>query len=72
MALQGRRKASHTGYLNRSDLAIKYLDEHSLSVAGPKAILSGMRKNWGKDAYVIECGSYLYLVTKETFNYLIP
>ena len=50
-------------------------NEHNYNIlkdfpsAGPHANVAGMRKlYWGKDAYIIKCGQYIYKVTYETFT----
>jgi len=38
--------------------------------AGPNPSISGMKKMyWGKDAHVLKCGSCIYLVDSETYNF---
>lgn len=37
--------------------------------AGPNPNITGMKNMyWGKDAYCIKCGSYVYNVPKEVYN----
>lgn len=39
--------------------------------AGPNANITGMRNlYWGKHAYIIKCGAYIYKVDPLTFNSL--
>lgn len=46
----------------------KWLEERCLSYAGPKPNVTGMRnKYWGKDAYIIRCGLYIYKVNQDTY-----
>lgn len=36
--------------------------------SGPNANITGMRNlYWGKDAYILKCGSYIYKVDRNTF-----
>lgn len=38
--------------------------KYCLASAGPYANVTGMRKIWGKNAPIIRCGQYLYLMTE--------
>jgi hypothetical protein len=35
--------------------------------AGPRPNVTGMRKIYGKNAYLVMCGQYLYHVDRETY-----
>lgn len=37
--------------------------------AGPRASVSGMRKLWGKDCFILRCGRYIYKVPSEVYYY---
>lgn len=51
--------------------SVKNIDRlklYNFPSAGPNASISGMREQyWGKDAYILRCGSYIYKVNRETF-----
>lgn len=49
--------------------AFDYLRKYSLASAGPNANLTGMRNlYWGKDALVVRCCGYLFLVPPFVFD----
>ena len=38
--------------------------------AGPRPNVAGMKlKYWGKDAHVVKCGQYCYLLNKSDYDY---
>ena len=42
---------------------------HQYPNAGPNANLTGMRNRyWGKGAFVIRCGQYIYCVPQQVFE----
>lgn len=46
-----------------------YLVEHSIASSGHGGSLAGMRKMfWGRDALVVRCWGYLFLVSDEVFK----
>ena len=56
-------------YIKVSELA-KWIKENCPS-AGPYPSISGMRKIWGQNSYVIKSGAYIYKVPYDTFWSLI-
>ena len=47
-----------------------YLQDHAIGSSGEGGNLIGMRRIWGKDAYVVRCCNYLFYVPEETFRYV--
>lgn len=44
------------------------LELHRFSSAGPRANITGMRRlYWGRNAYILQCGQYIYKVDADTF-----
>lgn len=50
---------------------LQWLMENSIASSGEDGSLIGMRRWWGKDAYVVRCARILFRVPEESFNYLI-
>ena len=44
-------------------------DSTHLESVGRNPSAKEMRKHWGEDAYCIRCGSYLYNVSEEIYDY---
>lgn len=45
------------------------IDSTYFESVGRNPSVKEMRKYWGEDAYCIRCGSYLYNVSEEIYNY---
>lgn len=56
-------------YIKVSELP-KWIKENCPS-AGPYPSISGMRKIWGQNSYIIKSGAYIYKVPYDTFWSLI-
>lgn len=58
-----------TKYVSVKHPRAKYLERYPN--AGPNPCIAGMRKlYWGKDAWLIRCGQYVYKVPREVwFSY---
>ena len=41
---------------------VETLQRSCKASAGPRPCISGMRKIWGKDAFIVVCGTYAYLM----------
>ena len=55
--------------INLSTKSPKARELEKFPSAGPRANITGMRKlYWGKDAYIVKCGQYIYKVDKETYE----
>lgn len=52
-------------YVKVSDLPSWVRD--SYPSAGPNPNITGMRKLWGQDSYIIKSGAYIYKVPYDTF-----
>lgn len=40
---------------------------YCLASAGPNANVTGIRKYWGKDAPIIRCGQFIYLMSEQNY-----
>lgn len=57
------RKTGRTVYMKATKENVRMLERSCQACAGPRPCISGMRKHfWGKDAYVVRCGAYAYLI----------
>lgn len=58
-----------TKTVKKNQIQSKSIDLNIFPSAGPNASISGMKKLfWGKDAYVLKVGIYIYKVTEEIYN----
>ena len=49
----------------------KWLQDHCIASTGRNASLIGMRRSfWGKDAFVVRCCSYCFMVSENVFHYI--
>lgn len=55
-------KTGRTSIKNYYRLKLK-----SFPSAGPYPNVTGMRKIWGKEAYILWCGNYIYKVDYDTY-----
>lgn len=49
---------------------LPWLCENCIASSGEGGSLVGMRRWWGKDAYVVRCARILFRVPEESFNFL--
>ena len=58
-----RKDKGTTSYMAATDENVKMLRRCCRASAGPRPSISGMRKlYWGKDAHIVKCGQYAYLM----------
>lgn len=58
---------ARTLYVNKADKERLHLSD--FPNAGPNPCITGMKeKYWGKNAYCIRSGAYVYKVDEETYN----
>jgi len=55
--------------VTKAQLKSKAINLDIFPSAGPRANVTGMKnKYWGKDAYIIRSGAYIYKVNCETYH----
>ena len=67
--IERRKLMGRSIYIEASELP-KWIKENCPS-AGPYPSISGMRKIWGQNSYIIKSGAYIYKVPYDTFWSLI-
>ena len=67
--IERRNSMGRLIYVKASEL-LKWIKENCPS-AGPYPSISGMKKIWGQNSYIIKNGAYIYKVPYDTFWSLI-
>lgn len=60
---QYRGNRGRTVHMAATKENVRWCEHVCKACAGPRPCISGMRKHyWGKDAHIVKCGQYAYVI----------